>query len=1322
MTMLRENVRPMPAQSKQEHVELFPQPVTQSVALEAQPHAENERHPRHAAQTTHRLLLCFCLLLGILAGMLLLASRSQSRTVEVLRSLFTPTFFHDLLITGSLLVALALGSALAFLGLAFYIVHTLICPQKKVQFIPLTPLVLDLPAEEIAFPAHHGEYLVRGLYIARPEATTTILISPGYRRTLADVLGMCKHLWAAGHNVLAFEYYGHGTAVGTIVRLGYREVNDFLGAVSYARQRAPHTRIGVLGYSMGGAVSIMGSARTPEVEAVVADSAFASQWSAVEMAVRRTLHLPSNRFKLAMKLLRQITDGILAWRAGYHFHQVEPQREIARLSPRPVLLIHGLDDTIVPPDDAVQLYQAAGKPRALWQLAAAEHIKAYFTDPSAYVTRITAFFDRYLKQSAPLLSAAPACQEQAHEEVRDEQDESVSSSPQRAHVLPIPHHSSSTRGRAAAASQIGLAYGHLVYRFRWAIIALWTLLLLGSLPLAGQVQTVLHNSGYSISGSESQTVDSILTSKLHQPATQILAVFQSSATPVSDPAYQHELHDFMTRVRSFAHVSSVIQAGVGKDGRSALVVIGFNQDKDTVAQYLPAFRRLLPAAHTGPARVSLTGDPAVSNEIQLDTQSDTEEAEFIALPLTLLVLLFVFGSVVAGLMPLILAAVTVAGSLAIIYLLALHIETNIFIQSLASIIGLGLSIDYSLLLIRRFREELEQGDAVPLAVAHTVATAGEAILFSATTVMVGFAGLLLIGIQIMTSFGIGGITVASMAALAALTLLPALLSVLGPRINALSVPLLRRGLRKRFSPRNQAASNFWHAWALFVMKRPFLMLTLAVVVLVGLGWPALALTPGLPGASALPAASQARRGSEILAQQFPTLNQDPIDLVVQTADGSSMLTAQNLQRLAAITQEIVRLPHVTEVVSLTQLPPVPGEQAFSEQQVLRLYSSGAYQRIPALRQFVASTTVGNTTLITIRADTVAGTHDDEALIDRLRSLSPQVRQGVIIRVGGARAINLDFDRTLYGHFFRALVFILLATYLLLLVTFRSIVLPFKAILMNVLSISGAYGALVFIFQQGHFENLLGFTATGFLDRFIPILLFCVLFGLSMDYEVFLLTRMREEWLHTGENRLAVAQGLEKTGGIITSAAFLFVIVSGSFTFTQLIVTKELGLGITVAVLVDATVIRLLLVPATMQLLGKWNWWFPRHPAFFRVRVVEVAPTAISLKAPQPPALIARRTTNVKEILHAQRAAVEQTLMQMVAQVAAVPQGQLHRTAALFAYVSDSHALTELLSLIEQHLHVHVEADEVFDHPTLHRLATLLLHKQLEVSQGSSTKQ
>ncbi len=736
-----------------------------------------------------------------------------------------------------------------------------------------------------------------------------------------------------------------------------------------------------------------------------------------------------------------------------------------------------------------------------------------------------------------------------------------------------------------------LAYGQLVYRWRWPIVILWALVLLTAIPFARSVPSVLHNRGYTIPTSESIQVSDLLATTFHQPTTLVLVVFQSVHTPVADPAYQHELEAFLKRMKTFPHVVSTTQGGIGRDMRSTFVALGFDQDQDTVASHIPDLRQMLTTTATGPAQAFLTGEPAVDSEIQLDTASNTEYAEIIALPATLLVLLFVFGTVVSAALPLLLAGVAVVTTLAAIFLIALHIETSIFVQSIASIIGLGLSIDYSLILLYRFREELARKETVREAVAITIATAGEAILFSGVTVVIGFAGLLLMGIQVMTSFGIGGMIIASTAVLVALTLLPALFSILGPRVNAL--PLFPRfAARKVYQQNGKIRGRFWLWLARIIQRRPLVIIAFTLVLLITLAWPAFALNPGLPGISALPSNAEARRGIDIFHVQFPDLNDSPLTIIARTKDGSSPLTAENLARLDTLTHWMSNQAHVTEVVSLTRFPKAFGIHPLSLRQLQQIYSTGQYQDLPSLKAFVDATTRGNATLITVKSDTIAGSSPDQVLIDQLRSVHPRMKQGFVLLVGGARVVDLDFNRTLYHNFVNAFVFILFATYGLLFFTFRSIFLPLKAILMNVLSVAAAYGVLVWVFQEGHLQALLNFQTDGFIDRFVPLLLFCTLFGLSMDYEVFLLSRMREAWLHTGNNAQAVVIGLQKTGGVITSAALLFVLVSASFLFTSLIVTKELGLGITLSIIVDATIIRSLLVPATMHLLGRWNWWRP----------------------------------------------------------------------------------------------------------------------------------
>ncbi|MBV9019810.1 MAG: MMPL family transporter [Ktedonobacteraceae bacterium] len=734
-----------------------------------------------------------------------------------------------------------------------------------------------------------------------------------------------------------------------------------------------------------------------------------------------------------------------------------------------------------------------------------------------------------------------------------------------------------------------MRYGQFIYDIRWVIVMLWIAAILPSIPFSQLVSTGLHNSGYTISGSEYNRVDQVLTSRLHQPTNYIQIVFQSSTSPVDSPAYQQEVQTVMRQVQTVPHAISVTAGPVGRDKRTTVVQVGFDEDNDTVAQQVPSLRKLLSHLPIGPARILLTGEPVVTDELPKDVETVSEAAKSVALPLTFIVLLIVFGTLWAALIPVMLALITLSVASAIIYGFAMFADMNIFVLNVVSIIGLGLSIDYSLLMVRRFREELARGHAVPEAIAIVMATAGEAIFHSGMVVIIGFAGLLFIGIGLTTSFGIGGMAATSVTLLAALTLLPALLSILGKRINALRLPLLTQRNNHLQSSESRAEPRmFWQRWALLVMKRPIVIIVLATALLLALGWPALALNPRLPDASTLPADSQAYRGLEVLRSQYPLANQDPIVVIVQTPDGSHMLDEAQLVRIQNITQWISTQPHVANVISLTQ----PDSTEVTSQQLIYLYTTGIYQRIPELAQFVAATTNNDTTVMLVKTDALLGSNAEQTLIHQLRSMSPAIKQNLHILVGGLRAANLDFNDVLYGHFFFALLFILLATYVLLLFTFRSVLLPLKAILMDIISISAAYGALVFVFQQGHFDRLLNFTSPGFIICFTPILMFCILFGLSMDYEVFLLTRMREEWLRIHDNSTAVALGLEKTGSMITNAALLFVIVSGSFIFTSLIATKELGLGVTVSVLVDATIIRCLLVPATMQLLGNLNWWFP----------------------------------------------------------------------------------------------------------------------------------
>ncbi|HET9110405.1 MAG TPA: MMPL family transporter [Ktedonobacterales bacterium] len=751
--------------------------------------------------------------------------------------------------------------------------------------------------------------------------------------------------------------------------------------------------------------------------------------------------------------------------------------------------------------------------------------------------------------------------------------------------------------------RLGVGYGRLIYKLRWLVLLVWIAGLIASAPFALKVSSVLTGGGYSFGGSESVKVDNILSDKLHQPKTTMIVVFQSADAHVEDASYQLEVNNFIDVAKAYPHVKSAVAGGVGQDQKTTYVTVNFDQSPSSDQQLVTDFQKIVPqGADATPARAYLTGAAPVSAAFNDISRTDTEQAEIRGLPIALVVLLIVFGTVVAGLLPLLLAAFAVPVSLGIVYAIAMHMSTSVFVLNIASIVGLGISIDYSLFMTRRFREELARGRSVRDAVGWTVATAGEAILFSGLTVMIGFIGLMLIGIQFMTSFGIGGAVTVAAAALAALTLLPAVLAILGPRVNALRVPFLWKmvgvGEKREVEGTVEAIeerSGFWRRLALGVMAHPVIIVTLVTTLLLALGWPLLSINLGTPSITGMPRSAPARQGNDILTAQFPELNENPVILVAQTKDGSSILTADNVAKVDQLTQWLNAQPHVSGVTSVTQFPGDPLAPSPGLAQLKQLYATGAYKQVPGLASLVTQTTNGDTTMLTVRADSPIDSEASKALIDNLRAGDNAHAGGLQVRVGGEQAVSLDFSRYLYGNFPRAIIFILVATFILLLIMFRSVLIPLKAIIMNALSVSASYGVLVMVFQWGYGQKLLGFESTGFVDSIIPILMFCILFGLSMDYEVFLLSRIQEEWLSSHNNRWAVARGLEMTGGVITNAALLFVIVTGAFTFTSLVATKEIGLGMTVAVLVDAVIIRALLVPATMRLVGRWNWWLPGRP-------------------------------------------------------------------------------------------------------------------------------
>jgi RND superfamily putative drug exporter len=740
--------------------------------------------------------------------------------------------------------------------------------------------------------------------------------------------------------------------------------------------------------------------------------------------------------------------------------------------------------------------------------------------------------------------------------------------------------------------------GVAVHRHRRAILGAWLLVILGALPFAPRAGGALRAGGFSTDCLESVRARALLSTELNLPPSALLIVFHSDTLTAGSRPFEAAAAEAIADVPRTPNVRSVrshaiTSRQVSVDGHTAYDIVFLEAATDDSGQ---ALGRVAAALRPAPGlEVGLAGGPAFYSDVQTVSESDLRRSEVISLPLAGLALLAVFGSVVAAGVPLAVGGTAVIVALAIIYGLAGLTPMSIFVLNLATLLGLGLGVDYSLLLTSRFREELARrsawqdvpdgperssarDDAIAQAIRVTVATAGRAVFFSGLTVLLGLVGLILFRFMILRSVGIAGAVVVALAVASALTLLPALLAILGPRIDLLAI---RRttAVPGRVGP--------WARLARRVMRHPVAVLVPTLGLLVALAVPFLGVRFNAPDPTILPAGVPSRAAYDRLVAAFGEGAFAPITLAVRTSGPATW--ADNVARLYDYSRRLSADPRISHVTSLVDVDP---RLQLAQYQLLYGNRGGPPDRF--VQATLAATTRADLTAITLYTRFGPNRDEARALVEALRSsggpLSPPA--GMTVLVSGGAADVRDVVSEVAAEFPQTGLFIFTTTYIVLLVLLRSVVLPAKAIVMNTLSIGASFGALVWIFQSGNLSALLGFQPLGFVETTQPVILFCVLFGLSMDYEVFLLTRMKETWDRTGDNAEAVAAGLERSGRIVSSAALIVVVVAGSFAFADIVLIKALGLGMAIAVALDATVVRALLVPATMHLLGRWNWWMP----------------------------------------------------------------------------------------------------------------------------------
>ncbi len=697
---------------------------------------------------------------------------------------------------------------------------------------------------------------------------------------------------------------------------------------------------------------------------------------------------------------------------------------------------------------------------------------------------------------------------------------------------------------------------------------------IAALPFAPRAQSFLKPGGFTSDSFQGVEARRVLSERLDVSVITIELVFRHPDWTAYQPEFTGAMETALNPVSGLACITGVtthlgVPDRVSPDGHTAHVTLSTDRSLEEAAPCLDA---VTAAVDPGPLELTQTGGPALYRDISRASESDLRRGEAVAFPLAAIALLLVFGTVVAAIVPVFVGGVVVAAALGAVFFLSQGVDMSIFALNIVTLLGIGIGIDYSLFYTSRFREELRSGLQVEDAIAHAQSRAGRAILFSAITSLIGLFSLAAFDVMVLRSIGMGAVIVVGIALLAAMTLLPAVLGVMGRRVD-----------RFRVVPGWGSRRSIWRPLASRVMARPVLVLIPAVVFLVVLALPVKDLRLGTVDATILPKDLESRRGFDILQEEFG-LAVETVIPVAYTLDGDP-LDPGNIGRLYDFGRALESLDNVDDVSSIVNLSPSFGPEHYSV-----MYSRPESVADAAASGLLRNTVRPGAVMFVVRSEVHPFSPEAGRLVAGIRAFDPG--PGARIYVDGGSAIMKDLVDNLYGLFPWVAGFVLAVTYLSLMLLFRSLLLPLKAVILNVLSILASYGALVFVFQQGHFSGLLGFEPMGVVESTTPILLFAVVFGLSMDYEIFLLSRVAEAWRRTGDNRESVIQGLQQSGLIITGAGAILIVVAGAFVVADIVMIKALGLGLAIAIFVDITIVRGLVAPALMRLLGKWNWWMP----------------------------------------------------------------------------------------------------------------------------------
>ncbi|MCM3690351.1 MMPL family transporter [Neobacillus niacini] len=704
--------------------------------------------------------------------------------------------------------------------------------------------------------------------------------------------------------------------------------------------------------------------------------------------------------------------------------------------------------------------------------------------------------------------------------------------------------------------------GGLIYRHRKTVLALWLLIIALSVVFALKLPSVLSGNGFEYEGEYNET-RMLLEKEFGHAKSSIILVFEREPT-VNGGDWNQYIKETFEDLRDFDGAKSITspfeREGMIKD-EVAYGLLAFDKKAEDLSTEINQLNKIL--KNKPGLTVTMTGEPIIVQDLNIASQEDLAKAEMIGLPIALLVLVLAFGGLIAASIPIVIGVVSILTTMGAVFFFSYGTDLTIFILNIVPMIGLALSIDFALLLINRYKEELHT-KSIKEAIEISVATAGRSIIFSGLCVFIGLSALWFIKIDIFQNVALGGMAVVFISALCALTFLPALLAVIGTRINKFSILRLK-----------DTKTSIWHRFAKFVMRRPILMAGAALAILLAGLIPVAQMTMTIPGTESLPAKYPSRVAFETFEEHFipkDKRNEKKVSIVLDTK--GNILEPNNLLKVSSFLDQLSNDKLVDTVDSPFSATGIQDEETLSQ---LLLFGQ-KQQTAPILDYFIRD----NKMLIEVYLKTTD--HSSKAR-EWITDWSNR-ELGLTTHFGGA----IKFEQEIFDEIFEkapyGLLLIVVSTFFILMAAFRSILIPLKAIIMNILSLSCTFGIVVWIFQQGH----LGVEPAD-IALILPVFVFTLVFGLSMDYEVFLISRIQEFYLQTGDNTEATISGLTYTSKIITSAAAIMIVVTGAFAFTGVMPIKQLGVGIAIAIFIDATIVRMVLVPALMKLFGDWNWWF-----------------------------------------------------------------------------------------------------------------------------------